>query len=87
MVSKHYKWQLEWAVNLEASTATHSSGLVVQFTPASDTPGAHDGRAINVEEVSGELLAKHGPHNVPQMLARLMREAGEVYTEARRGRH
>lgn len=87
MVSKHYKWQLEWAVDLEASTAAHSSGLVVQFTPADDTPGAHDGRAVNIEQISSALLAKHGGHNVPQMLARLMREAGEIYTEARRGRH
>lgn len=87
MVSKHYKWQLEWAVDLVADTATHTSGLVVQFKPADDAPGAHDGRAVNAGQVAGDLLVKHGPHNVPQMLARLMREAGEVYTEARRDRH
>lgn len=87
MVSKHYKWQAEWSVDIEARTATHTSGLVVQFTPADDTPGAHEGHATNVEQVSVDLLAKHGPHNVPQMFARLMREAGEIYTDAHRGQH
>lgn len=34
-------------IDLPASTATHSSGLVILFEPAEDAAGAWDGRIIS----------------------------------------
>ena len=72
-------WRKRWTVDLEASTATHDAGLVVQFHPAPGEPGAHDG------EVIAGLDALQGLS--PQQAARLMCEAGDIYTEARQRRH
>lgn len=72
-------WRSRWTVDLEAATATHQNGLVVRFAPAEDEPGAYDG------EVIAGLEALAGMDG--QALARLMREAGDIYVEARHGRH
>ena len=69
-------WRKRWTVDLEASTATHEIGLVVQFHPVPGEPGAHDGEVIaGLDAVQG-LSA--------QQAARLMCEAGDIYAEARR---
>lgn len=55
------------------------SGLVVRFAPA-DEPGAWDGQPTNAEEVGRALIELHGAQ-AAQMLARLMREAGQLWSE------
>lgn len=87
MTSRHYRWQRNWAVDLGAQTATHTSGLVVRFESSAADPRALDGQPVNADAVLATLLAQHGPHNAPQMVGRLMREAGEIYSEALRERH
>lgn len=81
MTGKHYKWQARWRVDLAARTATHESGLVVHFArnPDDDRWG---GRAeeTNAQSVYAGLVEDHGAHNAPQMMARLLREAGEIFT-------
>ncbi|MEW6647201.1 MAG: hypothetical protein AB1450_08390 [Pseudomonadota bacterium] len=72
-------WRSRWVVDLEAATAIHQIGLVVRFAPAEDEPGTYDG------EVIAGLEALAGMDG--QALARLMREAGDIYMEARHGRH
>ncbi len=87
MTGKHYRWQARWQVDTAACEARHDSGLVMRFARAGDDAHAWNGEPVNADETLRALLARHGPHNAPQMLARLAREAGEVYTEALRGRH
>lgn len=70
---------MTWAIDLDAATARHACGLVVKFVPASDTPGAFDGEVVG--DLPAALLAN------PSSIAGLMREAGEAYIAARRGRH
>lgn len=82
MTSKHYRWQTRWHVNLDASTATHDSGLVVRFDRADDDQRAWDGAIVDDPAVMSALLSKHGPHNIGPHLARLMREAGELFSAA-----
>lgn len=61
-----------WTVNLPAREARHRSGLVVRFTPADD--GAFDGEAIaGFDGIRQDDVAS---------AAKLMREAGEAFTEA-----
>ena len=62
---------------------------MVRFTRAADDARAWDG-AVPAEvlaEVERALLARHGQPATARQLARLMREAGEIYTEALHGRH
>ena len=66
-----------WTIDLVANTATHESGLVILFEPAADVDGAWDGRAIS--EIPAAL-----PRDA-QALARLMRDAGDAFTHARKG--
>lgn len=77
MTSKHYRWQTRWRVDLDARRALHDSGLIVQFS----TP---EGRAHAVDdpELVARLTQQHGPHNIGPMLARWLREAGQLYREA-----
>lgn len=72
-------WRSRWTVDLEAATTTHQAGLVVRFAPVEDDPGAYDGEVIAGMEALAGLDG--------QALARLMREAGDIYAEARHGRH
>lgn len=58
------------------------SGLVVRFAPAIDAD-ALDGEAVNGHEVARALAERHGQGEVARMLARLMREAGDVWRERR----
>ena len=70
---------IPWTIDLTAGTATHTSGLVVTFSPVPGNPGTFDGQA------SGPLPA--GLTATPAALARLMREAGDAYIAARAARH
>lgn len=85
MTSKHHKWQTRWLVDLAAAQATHDSGLVVEFKPAHGPPEVEfDGRPLNTDQVLPALMEKHGQHNVGPMLARLLREAGDIYSHTLR---
>lgn len=68
---------MTWTIDLAAATATHSSGLIVKFSPVPGESGAFDGN------IAGPLPAGLNPAS----LARLMREAGEAYIDARQARH
>lgn len=64
----------EWQTNIGERTATHSSGLVVKFTQADDTPGAWDGQ-----------IDQPIPASIPfdaSAIARMMREAGDAFIAA-----
>lgn len=72
-------WRKRWTVDLEAATATHINGLTVRFAPVLGEAGANDGEVITgIEALQG--MDAHA-------MARLMREAGDIYMEARHGRH
>lgn len=64
----------EWQANIVERTATHTSGLVVRFTPADDTPGAWDGKIDQPIPTSIPLDAS--------AIARMMREAGDAFIAA-----
>lgn len=72
-------WRSRWSVNLEAATATHVDGWIFKFTPADGEPGAFDGECVGQP---APLLPEHAAQ-----AARIAREAGEIYIEARRARH
>lgn len=78
MTSKHYRWQTRWRVDHAAGKATHDSGLIVQFTGAAGSPG----QAVNEADTLAALAVKNGPHNAPQMLRRLLKEAEELHLKA-----
>lgn len=78
MTSKHYRWQARWQLDRAAGTATHDSGLIVRFTAAAGP----DGQPDNAPETLAALAVKNGPHNAPQMLRRLLKEAAELHNQA-----
>lgn len=67
---------MTWTINLDARTASHSSGLVLRFTPAPDASGAWDGKP------AGTIPATLGTD--AGALSRLMREAGDQFSAALR---
>lgn len=72
-------WRSRWTVDLESATATHRDGWVFRFTAAEDQPGAFDGACVGQPSpLTGTHLAN---------AARIAREAGDIYIEARHGRH
>ena len=77
MTSKHYKWQTRWRI--ESGLATHDTGLRVRLVE--EAPMME-----NADEVAATLAPKHGPHNVPVMLQRMLREAG-LLLGGSHGRH
>lgn len=72
-------WRVFWDVDLETATATHVDGWAFQFAPAEDDSSAFDGRIIRQPD---PLL----PHHL-QSAARIAREAGDAFVEARQRRH
>ncbi len=73
-------WRRRWRVNLDASTAVHEpTGIVVRFEADPDDPGAWDGEVIDGVDAITTIDG--------QALARLMREAGDIYREAIDARH
>lgn len=72
-------WRKRWTIDLETATATHVDGWSFRFAPDPDEPGAFDGKCIaQPSPLSEEHLAQ---------AARIAREAGDIYIEARHGRH
>lgn len=72
-------WRSRWSINLESGTATHRDGWVFRFSPVADQVGAFDGQCVNQPSpMTQEHMAK---------ASRIAREAGDIYIEARNGRH
>lgn len=66
---------------MSGNEARHGpSGLVVRFQRAADA-AAWDGQAVNGQEVAEGLIRAHGRDAARRMLARLMREAGDIFQE------
>lgn len=106
MTSKHYGWQAKWVVDLDARSATHDSGLTVDFeavpmdrdaqlAPHTSyctgiTGQRYLGRLRGGEDGTRAFLATQpalrDPASQANRLRRLMREAGEVFTEFLHGR-
>ena len=71
-------WRSRWSV--AGNQASHGpSGLGVAFR-RNETHGAWDGAAVNAGEVAAALAAT-GTQNLERTFARLMREAGEIFSE------
>lgn len=85
MTGKHFAWHKRWSVDLAKNTANHDNGLVVAFVRSKDDDRAWDGatEAANINATFAILTAQHGAGNAASMLARLMREAGEVFQRAK----
>jgi hypothetical protein len=81
MTSKHYGWQKRWRLDLTAGTAEHDSGLQVRIVQTLRGPSAV---ALNADAIVQALAVKHG-HNAPQMIERMLREAGRLHAEALAG--
>lgn len=67
-------WRRRWRVDLAARTATHQTGLVVTFREHPE-----GGWAEQSDNING-WFAKD-PMNRAQIVARLIREAGDIYKE------
>ena len=72
-------WRRRWTVDLAARTATHADGWVFEFDAASDADGGIDGRCTSHPSLIG-----YDTRKLPQTAARIAREAGDIYIEARR---
>jgi hypothetical protein len=64
-------WQRRWIVDLDACEARHESGLIVRFTQDAEE---WSGASPNVQEWCAQ-----NPVERAEIVARLMREASEVY--------
>lgn len=73
MTSKHFGWHRRWQLDLAAGRATHDTGLIATYS--THTRGHPVATLSDPNNVTPALQAKHGGHNLPQMLARLQREA------------
>ena len=79
MTSKHYRWQTRWQIDASAREARHECGLVIAFNCAPGDQVRPAGTARNADAIAAALAPSKGAHNVPPMLARLMREASTLY--------
>ncbi len=71
-------WRGRWTV--QGQDARHGpSGLVVRFLPHPE--GGFEGLPTNGQEVAQALIELHGRDAAGKMLARLMREAGDIFQE------
>lgn len=71
MVSKHHRWQAYWDLDAVAGRATHDTGLRVRLEQGA-------GVAENGDEIAESFVARHGPHNAPAMVQRLVREGAQL---------
>ncbi len=71
MSSKPSLWQGRWQIDQMEGLAVHDSGLRVRL---------QDGKAApeNAVEVAESFVPKHGPHNAPAMVQRLVREGAQL---------
>lgn len=77
-------WRGRWTVDAGEREARHGpSGLVVRFQRRG---AAWDGHVDDrlAKEISEAFIERHGAAAAALMIARLMREAGEVFTERMR---
>lgn len=72
-------WRSRWSIDLGAATATHRDGWVFKFSSVDGEPGVFDGECI-------EQPSPLTPERLAQV-ARVAREAGDIYIEARNARH
>jgi hypothetical protein len=77
-------WRNRWVID-DLEVRHLPSGLCVRFHRAADA-AAWDGSPTNADEVSRALIEKHGTRSASSMLARLMREAGDIFQENYHGR-
>lgn len=72
-------WRSRWTVDSVRCEARHGpSGLVVRFQPHPE--GGWAGEPTNGEDVFAGIVQVHGDR-AASMVARLMREAGEIFGE------
>ena len=69
-------WRKRWQFDTASLTATHESGFTVQFKEAEDCLGALDGT------VKGDILESLNWRSNPNLLAKLMRQAGDGMASA-----
>ncbi len=71
MRSKSSQWQARWRIDPKAGLAVHDSGLRVVL---------QDGKGVaeNAAVVAESLIPRHGPHNAPAMVQRLIREGAQL---------
>lgn len=72
-------WHARWSVDLDSATATHRDGWSFKFSPAKNAPGVFDGECVRHPQ---PMTRTH-----KAVAARIAREAGEIYIEARQQRH
>ena len=78
----------DWKIDLAAQTATHESGLVVEFIGEVSALRTIHSRARDGEAFRADLERQHGLGASHQMIRRLRREAAEMYDRAQaRARH
>lgn len=76
MAGKHHNFHKRWTVDLAANTATHESGLVIEFTPKTSAGFSR----VATEQVALDYLSiKNGRGNAGVMLDRLKRESIDVF--------
>lgn len=76
----------DWSVDLSLCEARHASGLVIRFHQAEDGLGGWLGELAGGGDLR-PLTAMFPSEEPAKLVARLAREAGDVYSEAMRGRH
>lgn len=72
-------WRSRWSINIETATVTHRDGWEFKFSPVEGETDAFDGKCTGQP-------SPLTPERMEQA-ARIAREAGEIYIEARNGRH
>lgn len=71
---KHHRWQARWQIDQGGGLATHDTGLRVRLQDGLGVPE-------NAEEVALALAPKHGAHNAPLMVQRLVREGAQLLVD------
>lgn len=72
-------WRSRWTVDLVQRTASHKSGIAIQFDAEPGEDGGIDGQVIaGMPTLSADRATAQQQANE---LARLMREAGDIYME------
>jgi hypothetical protein len=74
MSSKPSQWQARWEINQADGVAIHDSGLRVRLQDGL-------GKAENSVEVIESFIPKHGSHNAPAMVQRLVREGAQLLVD------
>lgn len=74
MSSKPSLWQTRWQIDRTEGLAVHDSGLRVRLQDGKGT-------ALNADDVVASFVPKHGPHNAPAMVQRLVREGAQLLVD------